>query len=95
MSRVWLRMAGTSEATKYSPSPRPTTTGGPSAPPRSCSGSLPRDHAQREHAGQLLARPSRTAFFQIAVEVFLHQVRDDFGVGFGDEACGPRPTAGA
>jgi hypothetical protein len=30
MSRVWLRMAGTSEAAKYSPLPRPITTGGPS-----------------------------------------------------------------
>jgi hypothetical protein len=30
MSRVWLRMAGTSDATKYSPLPRPITTGGPS-----------------------------------------------------------------
>ena len=29
MSRVWLRMAGTSEATKYSLSPMPMTTGGP------------------------------------------------------------------
>ena len=29
MSRVWLRMAGTSEATKYSLSPMPITTGGP------------------------------------------------------------------
>ena len=27
-SRVWLRMAGTSDATKNSPSPRPTTTTG-------------------------------------------------------------------
>ena len=29
MSCVWLRMAGTSEATKYSLSPMPITTGGP------------------------------------------------------------------
>src|SRR5216684_502719 len=28
-SRVWLRIAGMSEATKNSPSPRPTTMGGP------------------------------------------------------------------
>jgi hypothetical protein len=28
-SRVWLRIAGMSEATKNSPSPRPTTIGGP------------------------------------------------------------------
>ena len=29
MSRVWLSMAGTSEATKYSSFPSPITTGGP------------------------------------------------------------------
>jgi hypothetical protein len=29
MSRVWPRIAGTSEATKYSLSPNPITTGGP------------------------------------------------------------------
>ncbi len=28
-SRVWLRIAGMSDATKNSPSPRPTTIGGP------------------------------------------------------------------
>ncbi len=29
MSRVWASIAGTSEATKNSFSPKPTTTGGP------------------------------------------------------------------
>ena len=38
-SRVWLRIAGTSEATKYSPSPMPTTIGGPLRTVTSFSGS--------------------------------------------------------
>ena len=56
MSRVWLRIAGTSEATKYSPSPRPMTTGGPERAATILFGSVARDHAQREDAGQLPSR---------------------------------------
>ena len=61
MSRVWLRMAGTSDATKYSPSPRPTTTGGPERAATILFGSLLRDHAQREHAASARCTASRTA----------------------------------
>ena len=85
MSRVWLRIAGTSEATKYSPSPRPTTTGGPERAATILSRVLARDHAQREHAGQL-AHGVAHGVFQIAVVIFLDQVRDHFGVGLGDRS---------
>ena len=43
-----------------------------------------RDHAQREHSAQFLHRaPDR--FLQIALVVLLHQMRDHFGVGLGNE----------
>ena len=43
-----------------------------------------RQHRQREYPGQLLdGRPDRG--LEIAREVFLYQVRDDFGIGLGDE----------
>ncbi len=44
----------------------------------------PRNHRQREHAGDLLDGRAH-GFFQIAVEVFLHQVRDHFRVRLGLE----------
>jgi len=81
MSRVWLRMAGTSEATKYSLSPMPMTTGGRCARRRS-SPIGARNHGQREDAGEFRhRRPHR--FFQVAAEVLLDQVGDDLGVGLG------------
>src|ERR1035438_9948552 len=40
MLRVWWSMPGTSEARKYSPSPRPRTAGGPKRAATSLSGSL-------------------------------------------------------
>ena len=87
-------MAGTSEATKYSPSPRPMTTGGPLRAATILFGSAARHHGQREHAGQLLhGRAHRV--FQVALEVLLHQVGDDFGVGFGDELVAFDPEAAA
>src|ERR1017187_6703570 len=129
MSRVCGRMAGTSDATKYSLSPSPITTGGPkraatilfgsvraiatsAKTPASCfrsdGGHIRRheilvvaqpDHHrrpearghdfvwigarnrhQREDPGELL--PGRAhRLFQIALEVLLHQVRDDLSVG--------------
>ena len=84
MSRVWLRMAGTSEATKYSPSPRPMTTGGPSRAATILFGIAAAEDGQREDAADLLHRAA-DRLFQIAVEVLLDQVGDDFGVGFGLE----------
>ncbi len=84
MSRVWLRIAGTSDATKYSPSPRPITTGGPERAATILLRILARDHAQREHAGQLAHRVAHRVF-QIPVVIFFDQMRDHFGVGFGDE----------
>ena len=47
-------------------------------------GIFPRDDAQREHAGHLFHSIAHGAF-EIAVEVFLHQMRDDLRVGLGDE----------
>ena len=84
MSRVWLRMAGTSEATKYSPLPRPITTGGPSRAATILLGSLRLEHGQGENAAQLLDGAADRAF-QIALEILFDQVRDDFGVGLGLE----------
>jgi hypothetical protein len=43
-----------------------------------------RDHGQRKHPGQFLHRCA-DSLFQVAREVFLHQVRDDFGVSLGPE----------
>ena len=84
MSRVWLRMAGTSEATKYSPLPRPMTTGGPSRAATILFGSLRLEDGEREDAAELLDGAADSAF-QIAFEIFFDQMRDDFGVGFGLE----------
>src|SRR5579862_9189700 len=83
MSRVWLRIAGTSDATKYSPSPRPTTTGGPAGSDNLVR-VFARDHAEREHAGQLFDRVAHS-IFQISVEVLFDQMRDDLGVRLGHE----------
>ena len=80
MSRVWLRIAGTSDATKYSPSPRPITTGGPSRAATILFGSCRLRHGKRKHSAQLLHRAADGAL-QIAFEILLHQVRDHFGIG--------------
>ena len=47
-------------------------------------GILARDHAQREHAGQLAHRVAHRVL-QIPVVIFLDQMRDHLGVGLGDE----------
>ena len=70
MSRVWLRMAGTSEATKYSLSPRPMTAGGPERAATILSGSDLLITAKREHAGQLLDGASNRRF-EVALIVLL------------------------
>ena len=85
MSRVWLRMAGTSEATKYSPSPRPTTTGGPERAATILSGSL-REMTLSANTPVSCSHRVAHGVFQIAVEIFLDQVRDHFGIGLGAEA---------
>ena len=72
MSRVWLRMAGTSDATKYSPSPSPITTGGPERAATILFGSEAGDHAQRENARQIL-HCFADGFLQIAFVIFLDQ----------------------
>ena len=84
MSRVWLRMAGTSEATKYSLSPMPITTGGPERAATILFGSEPRNHGQREDAAQFLDGRAH-GLFQVALEILLDQVGDDFGIGLGLE----------
>ena len=84
MSRVWLRMAGTSDATKYSPSPSPITTGGPMRAATILFGSeLAITLSANTPVSSFTALANR--FFQIALVVLLHQVRDHFGVGLGDE----------
>ncbi len=47
-------------------------------------GVLPGDHDQREDAGQLLDGDAH-GLFEVALEVLLDQVGDDFGVGLGLE----------
>ncbi len=89
MSRVWLRMAGTSEATKYSPSPRPMTTGGPERAATILFGSELAMTASANTPVDLLHRFA-DGVFEIAFEVLLDQMRDDFGVGFGLESVALR-----
>ncbi len=84
MSCVCVRMAGTSLATKYSLSPMPMTTGGPDAGGDDLVRVGARDHGQREDAGDFLHGGAH-GLFQIAFEVLLDQVRDDFGIGLGLE----------
>ena len=85
MSRVWLRIAGTSEATKYSLSPRPITTGGPERAATILSGSEREMTASAKTPVELRAPLLAHRGFQVAVQILLDQVRDDFGVGLGDE----------
>ena len=84
MSRVWLRMAGTSEATKYSLSPMPITTGGPLRAATIFSGSA-REITASANTPASSATAALHRFFQVAAEVLLDQVGDDLGVGFSAE----------
>ena len=84
-SRVWLRIAGMSEATKNSPSPRPTTIGGPFRTATIFSGSSAeiRTSAKRP---RISSSARRTAFSRpSSCHLALDEVRDDLGVGLGDE----------
>ena len=86
MSRVWLRMAGTSEATKYSLSPKPITTGGPMRAATILPGSRPADDGRWRRRPRSSRTALRTASSRLPCEVLLDQVRDDFRIGFGQEA---------
>ena len=92
MLRVWCRMPGTSEATKYSPSPTPMTTGGPERAATILSGSADGEDAEREGSGEALDGAADGVFEQDGSACgrgvllnLLDEVGDDFGVGFGDE----------
>ena len=84
-SRVCVRIAGMSEATKNSSWPSPMTIGGPLRTATIFSGSstdtstianMPRMYVQRAPDGVLQA---------VAVHLALDEVRDDLGVGLGLE----------
>ena len=76
-----------SEATKNSPSPRPMTTGGPSRTAMIVSGSSA-EMIESAKMPRSSRTARRTAFSKESsvFDVLLDQVRDDLGVGLGDEA---------
>ena len=74
-----------SEATKNSPSPRPTTIGGPLRTATIFSGIVGRDQHQREQAAHQQQRPPHRVLEAVVLHLALDQVRDDLGVGLGDE----------
>ena len=84
-SRVWLRTAGMSEATKNSPSPSPTTIGGPLRTVTILSGIVGRDEHQREQAAQVEQRTPHRVLETVVLHLALDEMRDDLGVGLGDE----------
>ena len=84
-SRVWLRIAGMSEATKNSPSPRPTTIGGPLRTVTILFGSSADDQHQRKQAAHVEQRAPHGVLEPVVLHLALDQVRDDLGVGLGDE----------
>ena len=92
MLRVWWRMPGTSEATKYSPSPTPMTTGGPKRAAMILSGSAAeRTPSAKAPVRRLTARRTATSrgmgvagSLGVVLDL-LDEVGDDLGVGFGDE----------
>ena len=84
MSRVWLRMAGTSDATKYSFSPRPTTTGGPERAATILLGSW-REIKTSAKTPVSCFTACADGVFEVTGVVFLDEMGDNFGVGFGDE----------
>ena len=75
-----------SEATKYSPSPRPTTTGGPLRTATILSGSSAEisTSANRPAHASMQRAPHRV-LEAVVLHLALDQVRDDLGVGLGDE----------
>ena len=84
-SRVWLRIAGMSDATKNSPSPRPTTIGGPLRTVTILFGIVGRDQHQREQPAHVEQRPAHRVLEPVVLHLALDEVRDDLGVGLGDE----------
>ena len=85
-------MPGTSEATKYSPSPTPMTTGGPKRAATILSGSAEeRTPSAKAPVSRFTAR--RDGLFQrnriaLGLRIFLHlfdEVSNDLGVRFGDK----------
>ena len=75
-----------SEATKNSPSPMPTTTGGPlRAATMILSGSSAGHQHDGKQAAQVPQRAPDGGLEPVASHLALDQVRDDLGVGFGDE----------
>ena len=92
MLRVWWRMPGTSEATKYSPSPTPMTTGGPERAAMILSGSaeerMPSAKAPVRRLTAARTASSRAigvaGSFSVVLDLF-DEMGDDLGVGFGDE----------
>ena len=74
-----------SEATKNSPSPRPTTIGGPLRTATIFSGSSAEMQHEREEAAHEHQRPPHGVLEPVGLHLALDQVRDDLGVGLGDE----------
>ena len=83
MSRVWPRIAGTSDATKYSSLPRPITTGGPSRAATILYGSR-RQSTESAKTPRNCFTAWRTACSRLPSK-FLDQMGDDFSVGLGFE----------
>ena len=79
-----------SEATKNSPSPSPTTIGGPLRTATILSGSSAEMSTSANSPRMQQRAPRRTASLEppslpFASQLLLDQVRDDLGVGLGDE----------
>ena len=86
MLRVCCKIAGMSEATNDSPSPRPITTGGPKRAAHELVWFVGGNRYERVDAANFFERGSKCAFqakVRILAQMFFDQVRDDFGVGFG------------
>ena len=84
-SRVWLRIAGMSDATKNSPSPSPTTIGGPFRAATILSGSSAEISTSAKRPRISMQRPAHRVFETVVLHLALDEMRDDFGVGLGDE----------
>ena len=85
MSRVWLRMAGTSEATKNSSSPRPTTTGGPERAATILFGSTA-EITQCANTPVICLTAAPNGLLRDCPLIFLDKVSDDFSIGLGFES---------
>ena len=74
-----------SDATKNSPSPRPTHDRRTVADRDDLLGIIGRDQHQREQAAHEHQRPPHGVLEPVVLRLALDEVRDDFGVGFRDE----------